>query len=77
MYPSTTKIVKLLALVDLDLFYAKVKLRHIGFCLGKSENCILFGICHSHRPLSCLNIQIKELMKLNEYQTTRSLFDLG
>ena len=47
------------------------------FCMGKSENFMLFGNCGSHRPQTSLNIQIKELMKLNEYQRSRSLFDLG
>ena len=27
-----------MTLVDLDPFYAKVKVGHIGFCMGKSEN---------------------------------------
>ena len=46
------RLFKLLPWVDLDLFYAKVKFGHIGFCMGKSENYILFGNCYSHRPLS-------------------------
>ena len=29
-------------LVDLDLFYVKVKFGHIGFCMGKSENYLFF-----------------------------------
>ena len=29
---------KLSLLVDLDPFYVEVKLGHIGFCMGKSEN---------------------------------------
>ena len=32
------KLFKFLIWVDLDLFYAKVKFGHIGFCMGKSEN---------------------------------------
>ena len=27
-----------MTLVDLDLFYVKVKFGYIGFCMGKSEN---------------------------------------
>ena len=46
------RLFKLLPWVDLDLFYAKVKFGDIGFCMGKSENYILFGNCYSYRPLS-------------------------
>ena len=46
------RLFKLLPWVNLDLFYAKVKFGHIGFCMGKSENYILFGNYYSHRPLS-------------------------
>ena len=28
--------------VDLDTFYAKVKFGDIGFCMGKSENYLIF-----------------------------------
>ena len=31
-------------------FYAKVKFGHTGFCMGKSENNVLFENCCSHRP---------------------------
>ena len=31
------RLFKLSPWVDLDLFYAKVKFGHIGFCMGKSE----------------------------------------
>ena len=37
------RLLKLLPWVDLDLFNAMVKLGYIGFCMGKSENYILFG----------------------------------
>ena len=36
------KLFKLWPWVDLDLFYAKVKVGHIGFCIGKSENYLFF-----------------------------------
>ena len=43
--------------------------------MGKNENYVLYGI---HCGLKVgLSIQIKELMKLNEYQRSRSLFDLA
>ena len=32
------RLFKLWPWVDLDLFNAKVKFGHIGFCMGKSEN---------------------------------------
>ena len=63
-----TGLFKLLPWVDLDLFYAKVKFDYIGFCMGKSENYVLFGNYCSHRPQSWF-IQINKLMKLNEYQS--------
>ena len=36
------KLFKLCPWIDLDLFYAKVKFGHIGFCMGKSENYLFF-----------------------------------
>ena len=33
---------KLFPWVDLDIFYAKIKFGHKGFCMGKSENYLLF-----------------------------------
>ena len=46
------RLFKLSPWVDLDLFYAKVKFGYIGFCMGKSENYVLFGNYCSHMPLS-------------------------
>ena len=46
---STTKTVQILPWVDIDLFYAKVKFGHIGFCMGKSEKDVLFGNYGSHK----------------------------
>ena len=40
VYASTTKNVKIISLVDLDPFYAKVKFDHI--CMRKSENYYFF-----------------------------------
>ena len=36
------RLFKLLPWVDLDTFYIKVKFGDIGFCMGKSENCLFF-----------------------------------
>ena len=36
------KLFKLLPWVDLNTFYAKVKFGDIGFCMGKSENYLIF-----------------------------------
>ena len=46
------RLFKLSPWVDLDLFYAKVKFDYIGFCMGESENYVLFGNYCSHRPQS-------------------------
>ena len=54
MYGSTTKVVQILTLVDLNPFYAKVKFGDIGFCMGKSENYLFFGNCCSLGSQSCL-----------------------
>ena len=37
------RLFKLSPWVDLDLFYAKVKFGHIGFCMGKSENYLFLA----------------------------------
>ena len=43
------RLFKLWPWVDLDLFNAKVKFCHKGFCMGKNENNVLFGNYCSHR----------------------------
>ena len=50
LYACTTKIVQIMTLSYLDLFYANVKFGPIGFCMSKSENYVLFGNYCSHRP---------------------------
>ena len=65
----------------LDLFYAKVKVGHFGFCMGKGANyyyyyCYFFENCCSLRSLIDYGIQLNELMKLNEYQRSRSFFHM-
>ena len=73
------RLFKLLPWVDLDTFYAKVKFGDIGFCMGKIENCLFFFL----ETVAALGlkvaiiIQLNELMKLSEYQSSRSFFDLG
>ena len=63
---------KLSPWVDLDLFYAKVKFGYIGFLhVYYLEIIAAIGLKVGS------NIQMNELMKLNEYQRSRSLFDLG
>ena len=42
VYASTTKVVQIMILVDLDFFYAKVKFGYIGFCMGENENYLFF-----------------------------------
>ena len=41
VYESSTKVIQIMTWVDLDLFYAKVKFGHIGFCMGKSEKLFI------------------------------------
>ena len=41
--------------------------------MGKSENYVLFETIAAIGLKVCLYIQINELMKLNEYQMSRSL----
>ena len=50
---------KLWPWADLDPFYAKVKFGDIGFCMGKSENYLLFGNCCSLGSQSCLKHSAK------------------
>ena len=69
------KIVQIMTWVDLDLFYAKIKFGHIGFCMGKSENYVYLETNAAIGLKVGLSIQI-EFMKLFEYQKSRSFFDL-
>ena len=48
------KLFKLWTWVDLDLFYAKVKFGHIGFCMGNCENYLFFGNYCSLWSQSCM-----------------------
>ena len=64
-------------MVDLDLFYAKVKFGHIGFCIGISETRYYLETIADIGIKVGLSIQMNELMKLIEYQWLRSLFDIG
>ena len=41
--------------------------------MGKSENYVLFGNFYSFKV--GFNIQMNDLMKVNEYQRSRSLFE--
>ena len=45
--------------------------------MGKSENYVFFETIAAVGLKVGLFIQTNELMKLNEYQRSRSLFDLG
>ena len=54
MYGSTISLFKLWPWADLNLFYAKVKFGHIGFCMGKSENYLFFGNYCNLMSQSCL-----------------------
>ena len=54
VYGSSTKVVHSLTLGDLDPFYTKDKVGHIGFCIGKSENHLFLGNHCSLGSQSCL-----------------------
>ena len=50
-YSSTTKFLQMMTLVDLDLFYGKVKFGPLSFCMGKkvkqwffSETIVLYDL---------------------------------
>ena len=68
---------KLSPWVDLDLFYAKVKFGPLAFAWAKVKIMYYLETVAAIGLKLFLNIQINELMKLNEYQRSRSLFDLG
>ena len=63
--------------VDLDLFYAEAKFGYIGFAWAKVKITYHLETTSAIGLKVGLNIQIDELMKLNEYQRSRPLFDLG
>ena len=61
VYGNTTKIVQIMTL---DPFYAKVKLGHIDFCMGKSENYVFFGNYGSLGSHSCLKHSTKRVYEV-------------
>ena len=77
VYASTTKVFKLWPWIDFDQFNAKVKFGHIGICMGKSENYLLFRTIAALGLKVAWSIQLNELMKLSENQRSKSFFDLG
>ena len=56
---------------------AKVRFGHIRFCMGKGDNYLFFWKLLQTWSQSCLKHSATELMKLSEYQRSRSFFDLG
>ena len=70
------RLFKLWPWIDLDLFYIKVKFGYIGFFMGESVFFFLETIAALGLKVAW-SIQLNELMKLNEYQRSRSFFDLG
>ena len=61
------RLFKLLPWVDLDTFYAK----------GKNEKFFFLETVAALDLKVAWSIQLNELMKLSEYQWSRSFFDLG
>ena len=71
------KLFKLWPWVDLDPFYAKVKFGHIGFCMGKVKIIYFLETIAALGLKVAWSIKLNELMKLSEYQRSKSFFDLG
>ena len=58
MYGSTNKIVQIMTLGDShDSFYAKVKIGHLGFCMGKTF--LFFGNYYSPKSQMLLEHSTK------------------
>ena len=49
----------------------------MGFCMGKCENMYYLETIAAIGLKVVLSIQMNKQMNLNEYQRSRSLFDLG
>ena len=59
LYDVLPRLFKSIPMVDLDLFYVKVKFGYIGFCMGESENYLFFGDYCGLRSQSCLKHSAK------------------
>ena len=70
------RLFKLSPWVDLDRFYAKVKFGDIGLCVGNSDFFFFLETIAALGLKVTWSIQLNELMKLSEYQKSRSFFDL-
>ena len=67
----------LLCWVDLDLFYAKIKLGHLSFYVGRKRKVCIFPKTIAAYFLKVGRCpELNNLMKLLEYQRSRSFFDL-
>ena len=62
MYGSTTKIVHIMTLSNLDPFYAKVKFGHLGFCLGKVKINLFFFFLET---ITALGLKVFWSIQLN------------
>ena len=71
------RLLKVWPWVDLDPFYIKVKLGHIGFCMGKSKIIYFLETIAALGLKVSWSIQQNKFIKLSEYQRSRSFFDLG
>ena len=72
------RLFKLRPWVNLDPFYAKVKLGHIGFGMGKSENYYFFWDVLQPKVSSCLKNSTKWVNEVESVcQRSRPFFDLG
>ena len=78
MYVSTTKVVQIKSVVWPWPILRQGQFGHIGFWMGKKWK--FFNFLETIAALGLKvdwNIMLNEFMMLNEYQRSRSFFDLG
>ena len=74
VYASATKFVQMMTLGwPWPILRGKVKFGPLCFCIGKGKNNWFFF----SETIVVFDIQIREYMKLYEYQRSRSFIDLG
>ena len=75
MDAGLSKFVQIMTLVDLDLFYDKVKFGH-KLLFGKNENNIFSKTIAANDLKVGRCIGLSDLMNLQKYQRSKSSFDL-
>ena len=77
VYASTTKVVQIITLVWPWHILRQGQIWWHRLLYGKSENYLFLDTFAALGLKVAWSIQLNELMKLNEYQWSRSFFDLG